>query len=115
MFSTIYKNLNAEKYRNSCPKAVDAIIDRHYVDDYMDSFNATEEGISITKQVIDIHGSADFHLRGIVSNSKELVQAVEITRRQIYHSYIIFGKMGAQRRRCSACIGIPLMINLCLS
>ncbi|XP_067635670.1 dopamine D2-like receptor [Eurosta solidaginis] len=70
------KNMHAEKYRNMNARAVDAIVDRHYVDDYMDRFNTVKESIKVTKDVIDIHSSAGFEIRGFVSNSEELMRAV---------------------------------------
>ncbi|XP_067635212.1 uncharacterized protein [Eurosta solidaginis] len=53
----LIKNMHAEKYRNMNARAVDAIVDRHYVDDYMDSFDIVKESIKVTKDVIDIHSS----------------------------------------------------------
>ncbi|XP_067625690.1 uncharacterized protein [Eurosta solidaginis] len=70
------KNMHAKKYRNMNARAVDAIVVRHYVDDYMDSFDTVKESIKVTKDVIDIHSSAGFEIRGFVSNSEELMRAV---------------------------------------
>lgn len=36
------KNHNAEKFRTRFPQAVEAIIERHYVDDYVYSFDNCE-------------------------------------------------------------------------
>ncbi|XP_053968687.1 uncharacterized protein LOC128870108 [Anastrepha ludens] len=70
------KNVHAEKYRDVNARAVNAIVDRHYVDDYMDSFDTVEECIKVTKDVIDIHSHAGFQLRGLTSNSYDILQAV---------------------------------------
>lgn len=64
------KNLNAENFRTKYPRAVEGIINRHYVDDYVDSFDSVDEAIDVTLQIKDIHISANFELRRFVSNSK---------------------------------------------
>ncbi|XP_036345819.1 uncharacterized protein LOC118755071 [Rhagoletis pomonella] len=70
------KNINAEMYRSEYPRAVEAIINRHYVDDYVDSFDTAEEGSQITTNVISIHAAAGFELRGFVSNSGKMLQSI---------------------------------------
>ncbi|XP_036329753.1 uncharacterized protein LOC118741883 [Rhagoletis pomonella] len=71
------KNLNALKFKHEDPRAVEAIINRHYVDDYVDSFPGVDESISVTKKVIEIHSKAGFELRGFISNSSELLRAID--------------------------------------
>ncbi|GBP53947.1 hypothetical protein EVAR_96625_1 [Eumeta japonica] len=44
------KNANAEKHRESFPAAVIGIIQNHYMDDYLQSFLATEEAIKIARE-----------------------------------------------------------------
>jgi len=43
------KNRNAEEYSEQFPRAADAIIEHHYVDDLFISFTSEEEGIEICK------------------------------------------------------------------
>lgn len=45
------KNLNANKYVKEYPRAVEAIVSRHYVDDYLDSFDDWQEAHGIIQQV----------------------------------------------------------------
>lgn len=49
------KNYHANKYVAQRPRAVDAIVNRHYVDDYVDSFDTWQEGKKIADQVFQIH------------------------------------------------------------
>ncbi|XP_070854642.1 uncharacterized protein [Drosophila suzukii] len=50
------------KFRDSDPRAVKAIIDHHYVDDYVDSFATESEAISVSTRVKEIHAEAGFEL-----------------------------------------------------
>lgn len=70
------KNLNAEIYKDTHPKAYKAIVDSHYVDDYVDSFDDVNEAINVTKDIINIHRQAGFELRGFVSNSKDFLEGI---------------------------------------
>nr|XP_041630860.1 uncharacterized protein LOC121502108 [Drosophila kikkawai] len=56
------KTLNALKFRDSDPRAVKAIIDHHYVDDYVDSFATESEAIEVSTRVKEIHAEAGFEL-----------------------------------------------------
>ncbi|XP_075151985.1 uncharacterized protein LOC142226012 isoform X1 [Haematobia irritans] len=66
------KNLNAKNFEEKCPRAVKGIIERHYVDDYVDCFNTDEEAIDVVNNVISIHRAGGFELRNIVSNSEKV-------------------------------------------
>lgn len=70
------KNLNAGVYKGSNSKAYKAVIDIHYVDDYVDSFDDVNEAINVTKDVIDIHRQAGFKLIGFASNSKDFLKGI---------------------------------------
>lgn len=59
------KNLNARAYKDVHPRAYTAIVDRHYVDDYVDSFDTIEETIQVSKNIVEIHSRAGFELRGL--------------------------------------------------
>ncbi|XP_055622592.1 uncharacterized protein LOC129766151 [Toxorhynchites rutilus septentrionalis] len=45
------KNLNAKESAEEYPRAAAAIIDRHYVDDYLDSFETIQEAIDVVNEV----------------------------------------------------------------
>ncbi|CAK1580300.1 unnamed protein product [Parnassius mnemosyne] len=71
------KNWNAKKYVEKYPEAVEAIIQNHYMDDYLDSFQSVEDAMRISKEVRDIHKNAHFTLRKWVSNAPEIVRELE--------------------------------------
>ncbi|XP_041448563.1 uncharacterized protein LOC121404049 [Drosophila obscura] len=68
------KTVNAEQFRHSDPRAVKAIIDCHYVDDYVDSFATESEAISVSTRVKEIHANAGFELCQF-SSSSPIVEA----------------------------------------
>jgi hypothetical protein len=70
------KNVNARKFADRYPDAVDAIVNRMYVDDYLNSHASVEEAVSLAQDVIKINKDAGFKLRNFVSNSKEFMAAI---------------------------------------
>lgn len=58
------KNKNALEYRAEEPEAVDAIIEHHYVDDFVMSFGSPADAIRISQAVVRIHHHANL----VVSN-----------------------------------------------
>lgn len=75
--SQYVKNVNAQQYRQQFPRAVLAITDYHYVDDYVDSFNTEEEALEVTKRVVELQAQAGFDLRGISSNSPLVLEKLK--------------------------------------
>lgn len=67
------KNRNAMEFIEKYPRAVEGILKKFYVDDYMDSFKREDEALQIVRQVIDINSKANFDLRNIISNSSILM------------------------------------------
>ncbi|XP_075150827.1 uncharacterized protein LOC142224934 [Haematobia irritans] len=67
------KNYNAENFREQYPRAVEGIVNRHYVDDYVDSFKTEEEAVEVIGDVIRIHKHGGFELRKIQSNSHKVM------------------------------------------
>ncbi|XP_059052936.1 uncharacterized protein LOC131847387 [Achroia grisella] len=72
------KNINARRYETTCPEAVKAIVDHHYVDDYIHSFDDEDDLIRVVDDVIRIHASGGFNLRNFVSNSQRLLQHLPV-------------------------------------
>lgn len=70
------KNTNASDFREDYPTAVDAILQSHYVDDYVACFSSEKEAINTTKEVVKIHAKEGFELRYFTSNSKNVVKAL---------------------------------------
>lgn len=73
------KNLNANDFKDTHPRAVKAIVDCHYVDDYLDSFDSVEEAITVAQALKYIHSHAGFEIRDFVSNSPYFLQAINNT------------------------------------
>lgn len=75
--SAIYiKNRNARQFEKEYPEAVNAIINKHYMDDYLDSKFSTEEAIKIIHEVIHIHSQGSFEICNWISSSKEVMAAI---------------------------------------
>ncbi|XP_043062946.1 uncharacterized protein LOC122319569 [Drosophila yakuba] len=70
------KTMNALKYRDSNPRAVKAITDYHYVDDYVDSFATLSEAISVSTRVKEINKDAGFELCQFSSSSPTVETAL---------------------------------------
>ncbi|XP_065082921.1 uncharacterized protein LOC135705239 [Ochlerotatus camptorhynchus] len=68
------KNRNAMEFTDQFPEAVEAIVEKHYVDDYLDSTFTVGEAIQWASEVAFIHSKAGFTLRKWVSNSPEFLQ-----------------------------------------
>ncbi|XP_055623567.1 uncharacterized protein LOC129766992 [Toxorhynchites rutilus septentrionalis] len=74
------KNLNAKESVEEYPRAAGAIIDRHYVDDYLDSFETIPEAIDVVNEVQPVHSKGGFTLRRFLSNEIKVLQGIgEIT------------------------------------
>ncbi|XP_062714154.1 uncharacterized protein LOC134290937 [Aedes albopictus] len=74
------KNLNAKDFEAVYSRADEAIVRRHYVDDYLDyldSFGAVEEVVEIGRQVKSIHAAeSGFELRNFLSNDTTIAARV---------------------------------------
>ncbi|XP_036341067.1 uncharacterized protein LOC118750456 [Rhagoletis pomonella] len=66
------KNKNAEEFRQLYPDAVAAIINSHYVDDFVASFRDQQEAERICREVVFIHAEGGFQLRSFVSNIRDI-------------------------------------------
>ncbi|XP_058456954.1 uncharacterized protein LOC131434306 [Malaya genurostris] len=70
------KNRNAEEHASRYPEAADAIINRHYVDDYFDSVDTIQEAVTKAKQVKLIHKNGGFDIRHWVSNAPDVLSSL---------------------------------------
>ncbi|XP_062541898.1 uncharacterized protein LOC134209893 [Armigeres subalbatus] len=70
------KNINAERFTEKYPKAVDTIIKRHYVDDMLVSVETEEEAILLAHQVKYVHSHGGFEIRNWISNSPAVLQSL---------------------------------------
>lgn len=94
------KNYNAKKYENTHPRAAKAIIECHYVDDYVDSFDSVDEAIAVSKDVVTIHQQANFELRGFVSNAKRFCEVMnngESEKNKLYSTNLSSGTTSSEK------------------
>ncbi|XP_038106476.1 uncharacterized protein LOC119766148 [Culex quinquefasciatus] len=68
------KNKNAREFADKFPDAVEAIVDKHYVDDYLDSTDTVDQAVKRAREVKMIHAGAGFHIRSWVSNSAAFLE-----------------------------------------
>ncbi|XP_062703529.1 uncharacterized protein LOC134285982 [Aedes albopictus] len=68
------KNKNARKHLQNYPTAANAIIRKHYVDDYFDSADTEAEAVALAKDVKKVHADAGFEIRNWVSNSSNVLE-----------------------------------------
>lgn len=68
------KNENAKKYKEKFPRAVEAIVNNHYQDDMLESFDTIDETVRTTEEVKAIHRSGGFEIRNFMSNSSEVLE-----------------------------------------
>ncbi|XP_062703041.1 uncharacterized protein LOC134285727 [Aedes albopictus] len=70
------KNRNAAENEEEFPEAAEAIKEKHYVDDYLDSFDTEEEAIKVALEVMEVHARGGFCIRNWHSNSDALLKRV---------------------------------------
>ncbi|XP_062556830.1 uncharacterized protein LOC134221657 [Armigeres subalbatus] len=70
------KNKNAQRFREEFPLAVEAVENKHYVDDMLASTETEAEAIELAKSVKYIHAQGGFDIRNWVSNSAEVLKAL---------------------------------------
>lgn len=77
------KNLNVLRFAGEHPRAVEAIVKYHYVDDFVDTFKDEGEAAAICQEVVNIHREGGFELRGFVSNSSQLISILKSQRVEV--------------------------------
>ena len=70
------KKLNTQEYIEEFPRAAKAIIDNHYVDDYLQSFTTVAEALEVMKEVKQVHSKGGFTLRRFLSKSAEVLNSI---------------------------------------
>ncbi|XP_058839467.1 uncharacterized protein LOC131694941 [Topomyia yanbarensis] len=70
------KNLNAGRFKNQFPEAVEAICNGTYVDDMLYSVESEEEAVKLAQDVRFIHAEGGFEIRGWLSNSKKVIDVM---------------------------------------
>ncbi|XP_062708422.1 uncharacterized protein LOC134288244 [Aedes albopictus] len=70
------KNVNAVEHAEEYPRAAQAIVRRHYVDDYLQSFDSEEEACQVVEEVKLVHRRGGFTIRNWLSNSSTVLRRV---------------------------------------
>ncbi|XP_044779809.1 uncharacterized protein LOC123327454 [Drosophila simulans] len=70
------KLVNASQYSSTDPRAVLAIKEYHYVDDYVNSFMSKDDAVAVSSRVREIHANAGFDLCRFSSSSADVVKAL---------------------------------------
>ncbi|XP_062717285.1 uncharacterized protein LOC134292262 [Aedes albopictus] len=70
------KNINAVEHAAEFPAAAEAVIKKHYVDDYLDSADTIDEAVRQAEEVRIVHSRGGFHIRNWMSNSEEVLRRV---------------------------------------
>ena len=67
------RNKNAERFTKDFPEAVDGIVNKHYIDDYLDCADSVEEAVRLINQVVTIHRKGGFQIIGWTCSSKDVL------------------------------------------
>ncbi|XP_065073988.1 uncharacterized protein LOC135698054 [Ochlerotatus camptorhynchus] len=70
------KNLNAKEHALEFPNAAEAIINSHYVDDFLNSGDTVEEVIRLAEEVRYVHSQGGFEIRNFMSNCREVLEGL---------------------------------------
>ncbi|XP_055605771.1 uncharacterized protein LOC129753946 [Uranotaenia lowii] len=73
------KNYNAIEHSKQFPEAAHAIVNDHYMDDYMKSVDSVAEAVKLANDVKTVHAMAGFELRNFISNSSEVMRELGVT------------------------------------
>ncbi|XP_065088427.1 uncharacterized protein LOC135709909 [Ochlerotatus camptorhynchus] len=71
------KNHNAQRFQEQFPRAAEATVKEHYVDDMLSSVESEEEAIKLAKDVRVVHAEAGFEIRNWLSNSNRVLRELE--------------------------------------
>lgn len=77
------KNKNAKEQSIEFPEAADAIINKHYVDDYLDSFNTDEEALKMLQDVTLVHSRGGFEITNWITNSPKIVETLQMDNKMV--------------------------------
>ncbi|XP_058816580.1 uncharacterized protein LOC131679848 [Topomyia yanbarensis] len=71
------KNHNAQRFQKQFPRAAEAIVKEHYVDDMLSSEESEEDAVQLAKNVRYVHAEAGFEIRNWLSNSQRVLRELE--------------------------------------
>jgi hypothetical protein len=67
------RNRNAIRFQDEFPEAVQGIITKHYIDDYLDCADTEEEALKLIHDVTTIHKKGGMQIIGWASSSREVL------------------------------------------
>jgi hypothetical protein len=70
------KNRNAVGFQDEFPKAVKAITEHHYVDDYLGCIDTVEQAIKLARDVIEVHSKGGFYICNWTSNCRPILESI---------------------------------------
>lgn len=70
------KDKNAKEFIDRYPTAVDEIMRKHFVDDYLGCTDDEESAIQLINEVIYIHKQGGFNIRNFISNSQKILSGL---------------------------------------
>ncbi|XP_062713237.1 uncharacterized protein LOC134290188 [Aedes albopictus] len=70
------KNINAARFKDQYPEAVETICKGTYVDDMLDSVESEAEAVKLLQDVRYIHAEGGFEIRGWLSNSQKVLDSM---------------------------------------
>ncbi|XP_055588978.1 uncharacterized protein LOC129741278 [Uranotaenia lowii] len=70
------KNMNAKEFADKFPEAVESILNHHYMDDFLQSFDDETEAVKRSLEVKFVHSQAGFDIHSWSSNSNRVLEAV---------------------------------------
>ncbi|XP_065079199.1 uncharacterized protein LOC135702130 [Ochlerotatus camptorhynchus] len=100
---------NAEEYADQFPDTARAIIENHYVDDYLDSVETVEEAVELIEEVKHVHSKAGMEIRNFSSNSSEVLERIGETSKVQQKSL----NLDSDVERVLALIGSRLLDSVC--
>lgn len=71
------KNFNAQELEEKLPGVLRAILEQHYVDDYFDCCDSSEQAIELIRRVITTHEYGSFKLVKFRSNSDAVLDSLD--------------------------------------
>ncbi len=75
--SALYvKNRNAHEFCDQYPRAEKAIVENHYMDDYLHSATSVEEAAKLIREVAWVHAQGGFEIRGWTSSHPEALAEI---------------------------------------
>ncbi|CAG7828870.1 unnamed protein product, partial [Allacma fusca] len=68
------RDVNAREFQSTHPEAVEAILQRHYMDNYLDSFPNVNQARKQIQDVFNIHADGGFQMCSWLTNDPDLMK-----------------------------------------